>query len=109
MYLEDIPQPNNGDLLLIYADDILVAYTHQRAKLAERRLTAYLNDLIEYFDEWGLNLNLEKCKSFMFKGRKRGLYRNFRSYIPMIKIGDSVISNDRAIKYLSVIFQEDML
>lgn len=108
LYLSDIPQPNDGQLLLIYADDILVASTHPRAKIAEKRLQDFLFVLQEYFDRWKLVLNVEKCRSMVFRGKKRLLYRNARSYVPSLRIANGTIENGNTLQYLGIIFQEDM-
>lgn len=108
LYLADIPQPTAGELLLIYADDILVASTHARAKRAARNLEEYLEVLQRYFTEWRLCLNISKCRTMVFRGRKRNLYRNARSYVPNIRIGNEAITNYGSLRYLGVTFQEDM-
>lgn len=107
LFLADIPPPEGDELVVIYADDILVAATHARAKIAERRLTQYLEILRRYFVEWRLVLNVDKCACITFKGRRSRLYPNARGFIPVIRIGDSVISNCSTLKYLGVVFQED--
>lgn len=108
IYLADIPLPQGGELLLIYADDIMVASTHASARIAERNLTRYLETLRIYFDRWRLSLNVEKCRTIMFKGIKKRIFKNARGYIPRVTIGGEVIANARVLKYLGIVFQEDM-
>lgn len=108
LYLADIPEPTRDELLVIYADDILVAATHPRAKTAERNLNMYLERLAQYFIQWKLNLNIEKCQAIIFKGKRGKLFKNARCFIPVIKIGDNTVANCSTIKYLGVALQENM-
>lgn len=108
LYLADIPEPPGDEFLSIYADDILIAATHPRAKLAERKINNYLQVLGQYFAEWRLKLNISKCKSIIFRGKRGRLYKNARRYIPVIRIGNDVVQYVDTLKYLGVIFQENM-
>lgn len=106
LFVSDIPQPPLGDLLLVYADDILIAASGPRAAMANRRLNSYLEVLSAYFHQWGLRLNVGKCNSMIIKGRRGRLFRNERRFEPLLKIGaDRLVVKDR-FKYLGVIFTE---
>lgn len=108
LYLADIPQPENGEGLIAYADDVLVTTTHAFAKMANRHMNAYLEVLRVYFEEWHLGLNVPKCSCLMIKGKKRNLYANARKYVQTVRIGDNIICNTNELKYLGVTFTEDM-
>lgn len=101
----DIPQPPQGDLLLVYADDILIASAGPVALTVNSRLNEYLSELLTFFDKWKLTLNIEKCDSILFKGKRRFIYPNVRTYVPAIRIGNSLIRTSDTIKYLGVVFQ----
>lgn len=108
IYMADMPEPTDGEMMITYADDILVTATHSRAKTAEKKLETYLNTLADYFSKWKLKLNVEKSCSFIFKGDKGRVYKNARKHIPAIKIRGQVIKNTDKLKYLGVLFQENL-
>lgn len=94
--------------MTIYADDILVAATHCKAKIANRDLNNFLTTLADYFDNWRMRLNTPKCSAIIFKGKIGKLYKNARQYIPRVTIGRETIANVDRLKYLGVVFQENM-
>ena len=104
--LSDIPPPPEGDLLLIYADDILVASSGPRMSTVNRRLNGYLSSLDEYFRKWGIKLNAAKSNGIIFKGSGLNLYPNARKFTPKLKIGTSEIKCSSSMKYLGVVFNE---
>lgn len=71
IYMADMPETTDGELIITYAGDILVAATHPRAKTTEKIFCKYLDTLPEYFIKWKLKLNVDKCNSFIFKGSDR--------------------------------------
>lgn len=107
IFVSDIPQPPVGDLLLIYADDMLIASSGPRARTCNARLNSYLSELSTYFRKWGLRLNVSKSEGVMIKGRRKYLFRNSRSYIPVLNVGGEFIRVSDRIKYLGVIFHEN--
>lgn len=108
LFIADIPEPSTGEFLSIFADDIMIAYTHYRAKTAQTKLNNYLRELTEFFNKWKLKLNLDKCRSIIFKGRPGSVCRNARKFIPSIKIENTIINNTNIIKYLGIVLQSDM-
>lgn len=107
IFVSDIPQPPEGDILLIYADDMLVAMNGARARTLNNRMNTYLDILNDYFRKWGLKLNLGKTDGIMIKGRRGRLYPNSRGFIPSLSIGGEAVRTSDRIKYLGVIFHED--
>lgn len=108
IYLADIPLPANESLVITYADDILIAATHPRAKIANKKINNYLEELNMYFDKWKLRLNIDKCKAITFKGKKGRLYKNGRKFIPSVIINGQRIENVKELKYLGVILDEKL-
>lgn len=106
IFLSDIPPPPTGDLILIYADDILIAASGPRARSVNARLRDYLNRLFDFFCKWDMKLNMDKTNAIIFKGRRRGLYPNCRQFVPSLDIGGELIRTKDRIKYLGVIFHE---
>lgn len=104
--LSDIPLPPEGDLLLIYADDILVAANGLRASSVNKRLNNYLQTLNEYFIKWTIGLNVSKSTGIIFRGSGGSLYPNARGYNPKLTIGESAIDISRTMKYLGIILDE---
>lgn len=104
--LSDIPLPPEGDLLLIYADDILVAAKGARAKGVNKRLNDYLQTLHEYFMKWTIGLNVSKSTGIIFKGSGGNIYPNARAYKPTLTIGESAIDTCGTMKYLGIILDE---
>lgn len=104
VYVSDIPRPADGDLLLIYADDTLVASSGARAGNVNRRLNEYLAALFGFFTKWGIRLNVAKTKGIIFKGKRKFLYPNSRQFVPTLSVGGSSIAITDEMKYLGVIF-----
>lgn len=82
-----MPEPTDGELMITYASDILVAATRPRAKTTE---------------------NVDKCNSFIFKGDKGRADKNALKYVPTVKIRGQIIKNTNTLKYLGVVFQENL-
>lgn len=108
MYLADVPQPENGEEIFIYADDILITTSHVRAKTAATRMQNYLEILAIYFKEWSLKLNVPKCACMVARGKLMNLYKNARRYEPHIRIGEDIVNNNTTMVYLGVKYSEDM-
>lgn len=106
IFVSDIPLPSDGDLLLLYADDILMASSGACARIVNNRVNAYLETLNEYFVKWGIRLNVEKSVGIIFKGTRRYLFKNCRRYVPVLRVGSSLIPISDNMKYLGVIFNE---
>lgn len=104
--LSDIPLPPEGDLLLIYADDILVAANGARASGVNKRLNSYLRTLNEYFEKWTIGLNASKSTGIIFRGSGGSVFPNARGYIPKLTIGESAIEICETMKYLGIVFDE---
>lgn len=85
IFVSDIPNPSPRDLLLSYADDVLVAFTGPRASTLTTRANIFLEELYMFFQKWGLKINSRKCSAVIIKGKPGTTYPNFRSYFPGIK------------------------
>lgn len=107
IFVSDIPLPPSGDLLLLYADDILVAASGACASAVNSRLNSFLEVLSGYFLRWRLRLNVAKCEGLIFKGKRKYLFRSSRGFIPTLRIGEQTIAIRDRFKYLGVIFQEN--
>lgn len=108
LFLSDIPIIENQGLMLLYADDIILAYSDARAKTANKKINEHLEILNEYFSKWKLKLNIDKCRAIIFKGVRKKLYPNARTYNPSVGIGSDIIENTSNLKYLGVILNEKM-
>lgn len=108
LYLADIPQPENGEGLYIFADDILLTTSHARAKTANNRMQNYMDVLQLYFEEWYLKLNVPKCTCMVAKGKRKRLYKNARKFVPKVQVGGVSIANAKSMVYLGVKYSEDM-
>lgn len=108
LYLADLPDCTGRGLMCIYADDIIIAHSHPRAKLANKAMNDQLRIMFGFFQKWKLKLNLDKCSTIMFKGRKSRIYKNGRKYTPSIEINGTPVRNEMTIKYLGVIFTQDL-
>lgn len=104
IFVADIPRPADGDLLLLYADDTLVASSGARASTVNRKVNAYLATLGEYFRKWGIRLNVAKSKGVIFKGKRKYLYPNSRQYIPVLRVDGVEIPITENMRYLGVIY-----
>lgn len=106
IYVSDIPGPPQGGLLLMYADDVLIAFRGPLAKAVNRKMNTYLQELSVYFDRWKLQLNVAKCQSIVLTGTKGLVYKNFRHFVPNVRIGDGVIQTYDTLKYLGILFHD---
>lgn len=70
---------------------MLIALRGPKASLRNIKINQYLAELCMYFKKWGLRLNTDKCTAILFKGKPKVTYPNFKSYVPTIKIGDTLI------------------
>lgn len=61
----NILDPPSGKLLLIYADDVLLACSSRLAKWVNKRANEYLDALNRYFVRWCLKLNVVLQPSFV--------------------------------------------
>lgn len=104
IFVSDIPQPPSGGMLLIYADDILIALSGAAAGNTNSRVNIYLEELSRFFVRWKMRLNVDKCEGIIFKGKRRYLYPSARGYEPVLSIGSNMIRTSDRIRYLGVIF-----
>lgn len=76
---------------LLYADDLLLMSE------TEEGLQSSMNKVLEYCNEWGLDINFKKSKIMVFNKGSRVTTTKFY-------IGNSLIENVKQYKYLGVIF-----
>lgn len=107
LYVSDLPQPTDGNLLLTYADDILVASKGANARRINNGLNTYLTRLNDYFGKWRLNLNMSKTVAVFIKGKRKYIYPNCRKYVPCLKIGGELVNISDRVRYLGVTFHEN--
>lgn len=112
IYISDLPPPpSNAVKNIIYADDILILTSTNDIKQAETTLNGYLKTINDYLSLWKIKLNLDKCEYINFKGYgKNTISRSLKSKLTKmnIKVNDVNIPKKRQIKYLGVVFTENI-
>ena len=105
LYVNDMPQAVNSDILL-YADDACLIYTGKDIKTIEEQLNTDFSSLCDWFIDNKLSVHFgdEKTKSILF-GTKRQLkqQRDVK-----LRYGDSEIKQHRKLTYLGCILDTNL-
>ena len=105
LYVNDMPQAVNSELLL-YADDTCLIYMGKDTKTIEEQLNRDFNSLCEWFIDNKLSIHFgeEKTKSILF-GTK-GHLKNQKDL--NIKYGDIKIKQHSKVTYLECVLDNDL-
>ena len=105
LYVNDMPQVVNSELLL-YADDTCLIYLGKDTKTIEEQLNRDFNSLCEWFIDNKLSIHFgeEKTKSILF-GTK-GHLKNQKDL--NIKYGDIKIKQHSKVTYLGCVLDNDL-
>lgn len=96
LYTADIPMPTSKDLMIAtFADDTGIISSNKDISTATDNLQKYLNEVLHWFNKWGIQINADKTVQVTFTNRKI-----FKS-IPLL-IDDKEIRNDTKVKYLGM-------
>lgn len=108
LYVHDLPVNRvAGQMLSQYADDLCILNASERPNNASRRAVWACEEIIDYYDKWGLHCNVEKTECIMFtKKRKKTLAS--RGYDPSILIKGQQFEYKNKIKYLGVILDKNL-
>ena len=106
LYVNDMPQAVNSDLLLLYADDTCLIYTGKDINMIEEQLNTDFSSLCDWFVDNKLSVHFgkEKTKSILF-GNKRQL-KNQRDLD--LRYGDIEIKQHSKVTYLGCILDNDL-
>ena len=102
LYVNDMPQAVQSDLLL-YADDTCLVYSDKNVLNIEKQLNNDFNSLCDWFEDNKLSIHFgqEKTKSILFSKRKK------KESIT-IKRGDTLIIQHSSVTYLGCLLDEDL-
>ena len=67
--VSDLPKQQHIEIIS-YADDITLVTTATNINTAKKNMQAYLNNLVKYFNTWGMQLNPGKTKMQVFHKRR---------------------------------------
>ena len=105
LYVNDMPQAVNSELLL-YADDTCLIYTAKDTKTIEEQLNSDFNSLCEWFVDNKLSIHFgeDKTKSILF-----GTKRHLKNQTDLdIKYGDIKIKQHNKVTYLGCILDSNL-
>ena len=105
LYVNDMPQAVNSELLL-YADDTCLIYTAKDTKTIEEQLNSDFNSLCEWFIDNKLSIHFgeDKTKSILF-----GTKRHLKNQTDLdIKYGDIKIKQHNKVTYLGCILDSNL-
>ncbi|XP_067614904.1 uncharacterized protein [Eurosta solidaginis] len=95
IFMADLPDPNEGLSVIVYADDILILSSKANLANASEEINDYIRKLTDYFKMWKLKINPNKCVCTAVKGLKKRIYRSARQYIPTITIGNTTVKYEK--------------
>ncbi len=74
LYLSDIPQPTDHRVIVLqYADDTAIIASSKSEELMSTLLEEATDEVIDFFEEWGLSVNTAKSAAICFTRRRIGL------------------------------------
>jgi hypothetical protein len=102
IFINDSPSRNkpNIEQTLLFADDKCYINTGNKSSTIHRRAICFKNEMINWSNEWWLNLALHKCWFIEYNSKK--LNDGFRT------LQDEGIANTRHGKFLGMIFDEKL-
>jgi retron-type reverse transcriptase len=68
--LSDIPNPENGCEISLFADDIAIYCTTKTKEAAKRPLQRQLNRIEQWANKWKLKFSVDKCATLTSSRRK---------------------------------------
>ena len=90
--------------IILYADDILLYYSSNSAKDIEQRINEDVLSISKWLDENLLTLNCAKSKFLLFGSNRR--LKTFTNVF--IHINNQQLAREQTIKYLGIIFSENL-
>ena len=93
----DIELINQQLKFSMYADDLVVWYTHSSVDQANQIIQLVLNKIQLWCDQWGLEISPKKSAVLIFSKR----IRHVKPYIPL-KLNDQIIPIVKTFKYLGI-------
>lgn len=103
LYVHDIPTTNiAGQMLSQYADDLCILNTAIRPDQATRRAKWATEQIIDYYERWGLQCNVDKTECIMFTKKRVRSIRNPNGYKPTVKLKGTTLEYKDCVRYLGV-------
>ena len=103
-YINDMCTCVNESKLLLYADDSVLLYSDTNPKTIEEKLSAELENCIEWMTDNKLSLHVGKTESILFCSKGKLKYtRDFK-----VTYNDHVIERKDSVKYLGINLTSDL-
>lgn len=103
--MNDIPRPSDPRIQVNeYADDINISCTSKIARHVEIALQEYVDEVVDFLELSGMNINPSKTELITFSPVRRK--KGFR--YPEITINDTPITNKSEVRYLGLILDEHL-
>ena len=101
--VNDLEVPDDNVQLSLYADDSAAWKSGTNIDALSRSIQRYLDRLVIYFEQWGFKLSPEKTVAIVFTRSKKIQPADVK-----LLVGDKVIKVEKAVKFLGVIFDQQM-
>ena len=102
LYINDIPKPVDHRVTnALYADDTAIMVKSLNVQILGKLLQNHLNLLDEYFLEYGLKVNVDKCQATLFT-------RKLKIIPPKITLSNRELVWTRQTKYLGVTLDKNL-
>lgn len=103
LMINDLPEPKNGVQISMFADDSAIWKSGRNIKKLNNDVQAYLNDVIEFFDEWGFRISETKTVAIVFSKKKPQIKEEC-----ILRIHGSVIRIEDNVKFLGMYFDQKL-
>lgn len=105
VYIGDLQlNQGKGGYITQYADDTLVEHTSINAYNATRHVSKYCEQLNEFLNNWGIELNKSKTEFMLCRPVRKNIRKKCAGGNPVLKIDKETIHGKRELKYLGVTF-----
>lgn len=101
------PDKFNNDYtqLITYADDTLIMVRSACAHEATRKVGLKVEEVGNFLNNLGIEINAEKTKFIIFKNSKKKIYTKGKG-IPELKVFNKTVKKKKELKYLGVTFNK---
>jgi len=101
--INDIDTPVKNVQLSLYADDSAMWKTGRNLDIIIRDIQRYLDQLVKFFNDWGLKISSDKTVAIVFTHCRNTKLDDVKLYV-----NGKTIKIQKSVKFLGIIFDQDM-